>query len=205
MSAATVAGEWWWWPAACRVAAAAAFHPGGLVQRPDSPHLLADRSAPPSTSAARSNDSTFTADHAEKLDKASPARPCATPHRVLPGRPRPAVPTICLGRRRSRRTPLGKRQETSAQKQPAPAKQRRRIVHRVCLCDFLRLLGSTFRRRDADPDTIQPTPVRGAPWASHASSCVRGSARTHFHGGGALHRRDQCSVLGALNPSARCR
>lgn len=62
-----------------RVAAAAAFHPGGLVANsPDSPHLLADRISATVYIGGAENDPSFTADHAEKLDKAS----AGVPHRI---------------------------------------------------------------------------------------------------------------------------
>jgi carboxymethylenebutenolidase len=54
-----------------RVAAAASFHGGGLVtDTPDSPHLLADRMTATVYVGGAENDSAFTADHAEQLDKA---------------------------------------------------------------------------------------------------------------------------------------
>ncbi len=64
-----------------RVAAAAAFHPGGLVANsPDSPHLLADRISATVYIGGAENDPSFTADHAEKLDKAFSA--AGVPHRI---------------------------------------------------------------------------------------------------------------------------
>lgn len=54
-----------------RVAAAASFHGGGLVtDNPDSPHLLADRMRATVYVGGAENDPSFTADHAEQLDKA---------------------------------------------------------------------------------------------------------------------------------------
>jgi carboxymethylenebutenolidase len=54
-----------------RVAAAASFHGGGLVtDTPDSPHLLADRMTATVYVGGAENDGSFTADHAEQLDKA---------------------------------------------------------------------------------------------------------------------------------------
>ena len=54
-----------------RVAAAASFHGGGLVtDTPDSPHLLADQMAAIVYVGGAENDASFTADHAEQLDKA---------------------------------------------------------------------------------------------------------------------------------------
>jgi carboxymethylenebutenolidase len=54
-----------------RVAAAASFHGGGLVtESSDSPHLLADRMSATVYIGGAENDATFTADHAEQLDKA---------------------------------------------------------------------------------------------------------------------------------------
>jgi carboxymethylenebutenolidase len=54
-----------------RVAAAASFHGGGLVtDSPDSPHLLADAMTATMYVGGAENDPSFTADHAEQLDKA---------------------------------------------------------------------------------------------------------------------------------------
>jgi carboxymethylenebutenolidase len=54
-----------------RVAAAASFHGGGLVtDTADSPHLLADRMTATVYVGGAENDPSFTADHAEQLDKA---------------------------------------------------------------------------------------------------------------------------------------
>lgn len=54
-----------------RVAAAASFHGGGLVtDTEDSPHLLADRMDALVYVGGAENDPSFTADHAEQLDKA---------------------------------------------------------------------------------------------------------------------------------------
>jgi carboxymethylenebutenolidase len=54
-----------------RVAAAASFHGGGLVtDTPDSPHLLADRMTAAVYVGGAENDASFSADHAEQLDKA---------------------------------------------------------------------------------------------------------------------------------------
>ena len=54
-----------------RVAAAASFHGGGLVtDDPDSPHLLADRMRATVYVGGAENDASFTAEHAETLDKA---------------------------------------------------------------------------------------------------------------------------------------
>jgi carboxymethylenebutenolidase len=54
-----------------RVAAAASFHGGGLVtDTDDSPHLLADRMSATVYVGGAENDASFTADHAEQLDKA---------------------------------------------------------------------------------------------------------------------------------------
>jgi carboxymethylenebutenolidase len=54
-----------------RVAAAASFHGGGLVNdTADSPHLLADRINATVYIGGAENDASFTADHAEQLDKA---------------------------------------------------------------------------------------------------------------------------------------
>ena len=54
-----------------RVGAAASFHGGGLVaDTPDSPHLLADRISATVYVGGAENDASFTADHAEQLDKA---------------------------------------------------------------------------------------------------------------------------------------
>ncbi|OBF82556.1 dienelactone hydrolase [Mycobacterium sp. 852002-51163_SCH5372311] len=54
-----------------RVAAAASFHGGGLVtDSADSPHLLADQIGATVYIGGAENDASFTADHAEQLDKA---------------------------------------------------------------------------------------------------------------------------------------
>jgi carboxymethylenebutenolidase len=54
-----------------RVGAAASFHGGGLVtDTADSPHLLADRMSATVYIGGAANDASFTADHAEQLDKA---------------------------------------------------------------------------------------------------------------------------------------
>ena len=54
-----------------RVAAAASFHGGGLVtDTADSPHLLADRIQAAVYVGSAENDASFTADHAEQLEKA---------------------------------------------------------------------------------------------------------------------------------------
>ena len=54
-----------------RVAAAASFHGGGLVtDTADSPHLLADQMTATVYVGGAENDASFTADHAEQLDKA---------------------------------------------------------------------------------------------------------------------------------------
>ena len=54
-----------------RVAAAASFHGGGLVtDKPDSPHLLADRMTATIYVAGAANDASFTEAHAATLDKA---------------------------------------------------------------------------------------------------------------------------------------
>jgi carboxymethylenebutenolidase len=54
-----------------RVAAAASFHGGGLVtDTPDSPHLLADQMRATVYVGGAQNDASFTADHAEQLEKA---------------------------------------------------------------------------------------------------------------------------------------
>ena len=54
-----------------RVAAAASFHGGGLVtETAHSPHLLADRMSATVYVGGAENDESFTADHAEQLDKA---------------------------------------------------------------------------------------------------------------------------------------
>ena len=54
-----------------RVAAAASFHGGGLVtDSEDSPHLLADQIQGVVYVAGAENDGSFTADHAEQLEKA---------------------------------------------------------------------------------------------------------------------------------------
>jgi carboxymethylenebutenolidase len=54
-----------------RVAAAASFHGGGLVtDSADSPHLLADRMSATVYVGGAENDASFTADHAEQLEKA---------------------------------------------------------------------------------------------------------------------------------------
>jgi len=54
-----------------RVAAAASFHGGGLVSdSADSPHLLADKMQAAIYVAGAENDASFTADHAEQLEKA---------------------------------------------------------------------------------------------------------------------------------------
>ena len=54
-----------------RVVAAASFHGGGLVtDSPDSPHLWADRIRAAVYVGGAENDASFTADHAEQLDKA---------------------------------------------------------------------------------------------------------------------------------------
>ncbi|BBZ44925.1 dienelactone hydrolase family protein [Mycobacterium parmense] len=54
-----------------RVAAAASFHGGGLVtDAADSPHLLADRMRATIYVGGARNDASFTAEHAEQLDKA---------------------------------------------------------------------------------------------------------------------------------------
>jgi carboxymethylenebutenolidase len=54
-----------------RVAAMASFHGGGLVtDTADSPHLLADRMTAKVYVGGAENDASFTADHAEQLEKA---------------------------------------------------------------------------------------------------------------------------------------
>ena len=54
-----------------RVAAAGSIHGGGLVtDDPTSPHLLADRMTATVYVAGAENDGSFTADHAETLEKA---------------------------------------------------------------------------------------------------------------------------------------
>jgi carboxymethylenebutenolidase len=54
-----------------RVAAVASFHGGGLVtDGDDSPHLRADRMTATVYVGGAENDASFTADHAEQLDKA---------------------------------------------------------------------------------------------------------------------------------------
>ncbi|MDI3314397.1 MAG: dienelactone hydrolase family protein [Mycobacterium sp.] len=54
-----------------RVAAAASFHGGGLAtDKPDSPHLLADRIQAAVYVAAAENDGSFTPEQAEQLEKA---------------------------------------------------------------------------------------------------------------------------------------
>ncbi|QNI06442.1 dienelactone hydrolase family protein [Mycobacterium kubicae] len=64
-----------------RVAAAASFHGGGLVtDGPDSPHLLADRMNAFVYVGGARNDASFTADHAEQLEKALTAADVA--HRI---------------------------------------------------------------------------------------------------------------------------
>ncbi len=64
-----------------RVAAAASFHGGGLVtDSPDSPHLLADRISATVYVGGAENDPSFTADHAEQLDKALTA--AGVQHRI---------------------------------------------------------------------------------------------------------------------------
>ncbi|CAM4269800.1 Carboxymethylenebutenolidase [Mycobacterium basiliense] len=64
-----------------RVAAAASFHGGGLVtDRPDSPHLLADRMRAAVYIGGAENDQTFTAEDAEQLDKALTA--AGVEHRI---------------------------------------------------------------------------------------------------------------------------
>ena len=63
-----------------RVAAAASFHGGGLAtDTPDSPHLLADRMSAMVYVGGAENDASFTADHAEQLDKALTAAGVGTP------------------------------------------------------------------------------------------------------------------------------
>ena len=72
-----------------RVAAAASFHGGGLVtDTDDSPHLLADQMNAIVYVGGAENDASFTADHAEQLDKALTAAGVQHTHRVVPGRPR---------------------------------------------------------------------------------------------------------------------
>jgi carboxymethylenebutenolidase len=64
-----------------RVAAAASFHGGGLVtDTEDSPHLLADRMNATIYVGGAENDASFTADHAEQLDKALTA--AGVPHTI---------------------------------------------------------------------------------------------------------------------------
>ncbi|ORW34183.1 dienelactone hydrolase [Mycobacterium paraense] len=64
-----------------RVAAAASFHGGGLVtDGADSPHLLADRMTATVYVGGAENDASFTADHAEQLDKALTA--AGVPHTI---------------------------------------------------------------------------------------------------------------------------
>ncbi|SOJ54497.1 hypothetical protein MSIMFB_01989 [Mycobacterium simulans] len=64
-----------------RVAAAASFHGGGLVtDNPDSPHLLADRISAKVYIGGAENDPSFTADHAEQLEKALTA--AGVDHRI---------------------------------------------------------------------------------------------------------------------------
>ncbi|WP_204080652.1 dienelactone hydrolase family protein [Mycobacterium riyadhense] len=64
-----------------RVAAAASFHGGGLVtDNPDSPHLLADRISAKVYIGGAHHDQSFTADHAEQLDKALTA--AGVDHRI---------------------------------------------------------------------------------------------------------------------------
>ena len=92
-----------------RVAAAASFHGGGLVtDTPDSPHLLADRMSATVYVGGAENDASFTADHAEQLDKALTAagvqhtiewyrRPMGSRFRTT--RPTTPPPTSGIGRR----------------------------------------------------------------------------------------------------------
>jgi carboxymethylenebutenolidase len=64
-----------------RVATAASFHGGGLVtDSPDSPHLLADRMSATVYVGGAENDQSFTADHAEQLEKALTA--AGVQHRI---------------------------------------------------------------------------------------------------------------------------
>ncbi|MBS4729943.1 dienelactone hydrolase family protein [Mycobacterium sp. SM1] len=64
-----------------RVAAAASFHGGGLAtDKPDSPHLLADRIRAAVYVAAATNDGSFTPEQAEQLDKALTA--AGVPHTI---------------------------------------------------------------------------------------------------------------------------
>ena len=63
-----------------QVAAAASFHGGGLVtDTDDSPHLLADRMRGTVYIGGAENDASFTADHAEQLDKALTKAGVGTP------------------------------------------------------------------------------------------------------------------------------
>lgn len=64
-----------------RVAAVASFHGGDLVtDSPDSPHLLADRMRATVYIGGAQNDPSFTADHAEQVEKALTA--ADVPHRI---------------------------------------------------------------------------------------------------------------------------
>jgi carboxymethylenebutenolidase len=64
-----------------RVGAAASFHGGGLVtDTADSPHLLADWMSATVYVGGAENDASFTADHAEQLDKALTA--AGVPHTI---------------------------------------------------------------------------------------------------------------------------
>ena len=70
-----------------RVAAAGSIHGGGLVtDDPTSPHLLADRMKATVYVAGAENDGSFTADHAETLEKALTAANVNHKIEIYPGR-----------------------------------------------------------------------------------------------------------------------
>ena len=79
-----------------RVAAAASFHGGGLVtEGSDSPHLLADQIQAVVYVGGAENDASFTADHAEQLEKALTA--AGVEHTIETYAPRTATPCRTTG------------------------------------------------------------------------------------------------------------
>ncbi len=119
------------------------------------------------------------------------ARPACTPHRVLPGAHSrgPGNPSYDAAADERHWAAMTE----TARRSTSPAKQTQNRIKTRPVCAILL---SAAGAATSIPMMIQPTPVAVRP-ASYASSCVRGSAWTHFPQGKALHRRGQCSVLGA--------
>ncbi len=163
-------GRMWWWPAACRIVSPPRqLHLGGLVANSlDSLHLLADRTAPPSTSAAV-NDPSFTADHAEKLTKRS-ARPRAAPHRGALAAHGFAVPDNLVCSRRTRHCAMT---ETFGA-QLASLQQTQNRINRARVC-AISSLGST----SGAATSILAIPADAGPRAPRERSSPR-QCVTHF-------------------------